>query len=103
MGVLVFLRYACIPLLGVGFTDGFFTSSCWGDGQRLMAYLAVAAVPHGEYELGCAKDMGRVLVLLRGGIDSLCGRRIGVLLVSFISLDFEEGRPGGVGYHYASL
>jgi hypothetical protein len=33
-----------------------------------MAYLAAAAVPHGEYELGCAKHMGRVLVLLRGGM-----------------------------------
>jgi len=28
----------------------------------------VAAVPCGECEVGCAKDMGRVLVLLRGGI-----------------------------------
>ena len=37
-----FLRYACIRLLGVGFTDGFFTFSCWGDGRRLMAYWAVA-------------------------------------------------------------
>jgi len=33
-----------------------------------MAYLAAAAVPRQEYELGCAKDMGRVLVLLRGGM-----------------------------------
>ena len=54
----------CIRLLGVGFTDGFFTFSCWGDRRRLMAYLAAAAVPRQEYELGCAKDMGRVLVLL---------------------------------------
>jgi hypothetical protein len=98
----VFLRYAHIRLLGVGFTDGFFTFSCWGDRRRLMAYLAAAAVPRQEYELGCAKDMGRVLVLLCGGIDSLCGSRIGVL-VSSINLDFEEGRSGWVGYHYTSL
>ena len=38
----MFLRYACIRLLGVGFTDGFFSFSCWGDRRRLMAYWAVA-------------------------------------------------------------
>ena len=64
----MFLRYACIRLLGVGFTDGFLTFSCRSDRRRLVAYWAVADGLRlflvGEYELGCTNDMGRVFVLL---------------------------------------
>jgi hypothetical protein len=63
----VFLRYACIRLLGLGFTDGFFSFSCWGDRRRLMAYWAVADWLL-LFLVQCAKDMGRVLVWLRGGM-----------------------------------
>jgi len=67
-----------------------------------MAYLAAAAVPHGEYELGCAKDMGGYLCCCEEGW--VCGgRRIGTSLQSSVSLGFEEGLSGWVGYHYTSL
>ena len=64
-----FLRYACIRLLGVGFTDGFLTFSCRSYRRRLVAYWAVADGLRlflvGEYELGCTKDMGSICVVVR--------------------------------------
>jgi hypothetical protein len=106
MGVLVFLRYACIRLLGLGFTDGFFSFSCWGDRQCLMAYWAVAdgllLFLVGNTSWGARRICGGYLCCCEEGW--VCGgRRIGVSLLSFVSLGFEEGRSGWVGYHYTSL
>jgi hypothetical protein len=105
-GVLVFLRYACIRLLGVGFTDGFFMFSCWGDRRRPIAYWAVTdwlllfLVANTSW--GVRRIWEGCLYCCKKGW--VCGgRRIGVLPPSSVSPGFEEGRSGWVEYHYTLL